>query len=311
MVTREDLQMQSYDRITMLKVVIWRPKGNIRAILQLSHGMVEHIERYREFANFLAEHGIMVVGSDHLGHGGSISSVLKKGYFCKDNPSETVVDDLYKITKGIRKMYPDIPYFIFGHSMGSFIVRNYITKYGEGLSGAIICGTGDIPNFKAIPGLLLIKILTLFKGERYRSRFITNMALGDNNKHFSDPDVGEKWLTKDPEIAKAYMEDPRCGFIFTLNGYRTLMESIIKNNSTKRRLCTPEDLPLLIISGADCPLGEFGEGIKRVYRKYKQAGIKDITWKLYENDRHEILNETDRDVVYNDILGWINKKIKQ
>ncbi len=310
MAIREDLKMQSYDRITMLKVVIWKPEGEVRAILQISHGMVEHIERYVEFASFLADHGILVVGSDHLGHGGSISSTLKKGYFCKNDPSEVVVDDLYKITKGIKRMYPDTPYFIFGHSMGSFIVRNYITKYGEDLSGAIICGTGDIPNIKAVPGLMLIKLMTLFKGDRYRSRFINDMAIGDNNKHFKDSPYGESWLTKDQAVVEEYISDPRCGFIFTLNGYRTLMESIIKNNNTKRRLHTPEDLPLLIISGADCPLGDFGEGIKRVYRKYKQAGIKDITWKLYENDRHEILNETDRDVVYNDILGWINKKLK-
>ena len=311
MARREDLQMQSNDKITMLKVVLWKPEGEIRAILQISHGMVEHIERYSEFAAFLADNGIMVVGSDHLGHGESLSARLKKGYFCEKDPSGVVVDDLYKITKGIRKMYPNIPYFIFGHSMGSFIVRNYITEYGEDLAGAIICGTGDIPNFKAKSGLLLIKILTLFKGSKYRSKFINNMALGNNNKHFTEPKFGERWLTKDEEKVREYMEDPKCGFIFTLNGYRTLMESIIKNNKTSKRLCTPEDLPLLIISGADCPLGEFGEGIKRVYKKYKKAGIKDITWKLYENDRHEILNETDRDVVYNDILGWINKKIKQ
>ena len=309
MSTREELKMQSNDRRTMLKVVLWKPDKQIRAILQLSHGMAEHIERYSEFAKFLADKGILVVGSDHLGHGESLSASYKKGYFNENDPSEMLVEDLYKITKGMRKLYPGVPYFIFGHSMGSFIVRNYITEHGEDLSGAIICGTADVPNFKAKSALLLIKIMSRFKGSRYRSRYINDMAVGDYNKHFEGSEYGNSWLTKDQKIVEEYKADPKCGFIFTLNGYRALMESIIKNNKTSRRLRTPEDLPLLIISGADCPLGDFGEGIRRVYKKYKQAGIKDITWKLYENDRHEILNETDRDVVFNDILGWINTKI--
>ena len=310
MADREDLRIRSNDGQTPLKVVLWKPSGDIRAILQLSHGMVEHIERYGEFAAFMADHGILVVGSDHLGHGGSVTSEDKRGYFCEKDPSEVVVDDLYKIGNAVRRDYPDLPYFILGHSMGSFIVRNYITKYGAGLSGAIICGSGDIPNGTAKSGLLLIKFLELFKGGKGHSKIIDGMTIGKNDKYFKDSEY-KSWLSKNQPNVDAYHADPNCGFFFTLNGYQTLMESIVKNNDDARRARTPKELPLFIISGADCCLGEFGKGLRKIYDKYKVLGIKDIAWKLYENDRHEILNETDRDVVYNDILAWINKKTER
>ncbi|MBE6014683.1 MAG: alpha/beta hydrolase [Lachnospiraceae bacterium] len=308
MSTRRDLKVASNDGVTSLKVVVWQPEGDIRAILQLSHGMVEHIERYTEFGEFLADKGILVVGNDHLGHGESIVSKDKLGYFCDNNPSEVLVDDLHKIGEEIRKEYPGIPYFIFGHSMGSFIVRNYIAKYGEGLKGAVICGTGDLPNSKIKPGLALIKTIKCFKGKMYLSKFVDSLVIGDNDKYFKDSEY-KSWLSKDEEKVKKYYADPLCGYMFTLNGYQTLVELIIKNNDAARRARVPKDLPLLIVSGDECCLGEFGKGVKRVYEKYKAAGIKDVTCRLYQHDRHEILNETDRDVVFADIYDWINSKL--
>lgn len=309
MATRTDMKVPSNDGVTQLKVVVWKPDGNIKAIVQLSHGMVEHIERYTEFALYLADREILVVGSDHLGHGESLTSEDKLGFICDNNPAEVLMDDLHSIGEVIRKEYPNLPYFLFGHSMGSFIVRNYITKYGDELAGAIICGSGDIPNGKAKSGRALINFLKIFRGKMARSKFIDGMVIGNNDKYFKDSEH-PSWLTKETSIAQAYYADPKCGYLFTLNGYKTLMDCIIMNNDASRTARIPKDLPLFIISGKDCCLGEFGKGLRRIYDKYKAAGMKDIAWKLYENDRHEILNETDRDIVYNDILVWINKKLR-
>lgn len=308
MVNHKEFSIQSADGVTPLHIEVWEPEGELKGILQLSHGMVEHIKRYDGFARFMAENGYLVVGNDHIGHGRSVVSEDKLGYFCENNPSKVVVEDLNNIRKEIQKEHPDTPYFLLGHSMGSFIVRNYITKYAKGLKGTIIMGTGLMPNGKVKPGLALVKFLTMIKGPMHRSNFVNGMVIGNNNKAFAGSPDGEAWITKDKQKADEYYSDPLCTFIFTLNGFRALFESIIKNNMPERLAKIPRDMPVLFTSGADCCLGEYGKGVTKLSNIYKEMGMKDVSLKLYETDRHEILNETDRDVVYADILSWINSK---
>ncbi len=303
-----EFSFTSNDGITPIHVEVWEPEGEITEILQISHGMVEHIKRYNDFATYMADKGVLVVGNDHLGHGRSVVSQDKLGYFCEDNPSKVVVEDLNSIRKIIQNEYPDKPYFLMGHSMGSFIVRNYITRYAKGLAGTIIMGTGLMPNAKVKPGLALVRLLTMIKGPMHRSNFVNSMVIGSNNKIFKDSPDGDAWITKDREKAKAYYSDPLCTFVFTLNGFRALLESIIKNNMPKRLEKIPREMPVLFTSGADCCLGEFGKGVTKLYNMYKDMGMKDVSIKLYETDRHEILNETDRDVVYKDLLDWVKSK---
>ena len=303
-----EFSFTSNDGITPIHVEVWEPEGEITEILQISHGMVEHIKRYNDFATYMADHGVLVVGNDHLGHGRSVVSQDKLGYFCEDNPSKVVVEDLNQIRKIIQNEYPDKPYFLMGHSMGSFIARNYITRYAKGLSGTIIMGTGKLPNSKVKPGLALVRLLTMIKGSMYRSNFVNGMVIGNNNKYFKDSPDGEAWITKDKEKANKYYSDPLCTFVFTLNGFRMLLESIIKNNMPDRLAKIPREMPVLFTSGADCCLGEFGKGVTSLCNMYKDMGMKDVSIKLYETDRHEILNETDRDVVYKDLLDWVKSK---
>lgn len=306
---RKEYTIKSHDGKTNLRVVVWKPDGEIKAIAQLSHGMVEHINRYDEFARYLNDKGYLVVGSDHLGHGWSVESEEKLGYFCEKNADWVVVDDLNSIREMIQKDYPNLPYFILGHSMGSLIVRNYITKYSEGLAGAVIIGTGIIPNGKLKAGLAFVRFLTKLHGPMYRSNVANNMVIGANDKKFLNTPEYPSWMSKNNDSVNEFNADPRCGYIFTLNGFETLLNLALNNNNPEYLARIPKTLPLFIVSGADCCLGEFGKGVKKVYEIYKNLGIEDITWKLYENDRHEILNEPDRDIVYKDILSWMNIRI--
>lgn len=296
---------KSKDEITNINAIKWIPDGNIKAVLQISHGMKEFIERYDEFAIFMAHKGYLVTGNDHLGHGDSITTKKKWGYFCKDAGSDVLIEDLHELRNIIQKEYKDAPYFMLGHSMGSFILRKYITKYGQGLSGVIIMGTGIMPNIVLRFGKCLAKFMSLFKGWYYRSEFLNEISMGNYDEKFKDPRKKGRWMTKEVDILDSYNHDPRCNYIFTLNGYYNLFDLIYYNNQHQNLKLIPKTLPVFIMSGEQDPVGNMGKNIKELYKQYKQLGIEDVTWKLYEDDRHEILNETDRINVFNDIQNWI------
>jgi len=302
----------SNDGKTAIHAVKFTPdSGEYKAILQITHGMVEFIERYATFAEYLTANGYMVVGHDHLGHGQSVESKEDWGYFCEGNPSDIVVADIHKLRTLTQEENPEVPYFMLGHSMGSFMLRKYLAFHNENLRGAIIMGTGFIPGNMTNLALKLTGIVAKFRGSKYRSKLIQSFAFGADYKGFDM--TGEKpedsWLTKDVDIVNQYYNEPRCTYMFTVNGYKGLFEAVNFSCDPENAARLPKKLPLFIVSGEQDPVGGLGKGVMQVYDMYKDAGIQDLTYKLYENDRHEILNETDKQVVFDDILAWMNVRI--
>lgn len=302
----------SNDGKTAVHAVKWTPDtGEYNAILQITHGMVEFIERYIPFAEFLTTKGYMVVGHDHIGHGQSVASQDDWGYFCEGSPSDILVEDMHKLRTMIQEDNPKVPYFMLGHSMGSFMLRKYLAVHNEKLRGAIIMGTGFIPENMTKLALMLTSVVAKLRGERHRSKLIQSLAFGADYKGFdmTGENPEDSWLTKDVDIVNTYYNEPRCTYMFTVNGYKGLFEAVNYSCNPENAAKIPKKLPLFIVSGEQDPVGGLGKGVKDVYDMYKAADMLDLTYKLYENDRHEILNEIDKQVVFEDLLAWMNVRI--
>ncbi len=302
---KSDFYYKSQDRQTSIHAIAWQPSGRVRAVLQICHGMVEYIDRYDDFARYLAEYGFYVVGNDHLGHGDSVVSDDRHGFFANPGGNECVIGDIHNLRKMTIEKFPDVPYFMLGHSMGSFLLRQYVESYGRGLTGAIIMGTGSQPGLTLKMGKFLCRLIALFRGWGFRSRMIDNMAFGSYNKAFEPARTPNDWLSKDTEKVDAYCAHPWCSFKFTVNGYFTLFRAVQAAQDKRRIAKIPKKLPLLVVSGDRDPVGANGKGVAQAYQLYKDAKIEDVEMRLYEGDRHEILNETDRDSVYADLLWWM------
>lgn len=300
---KKEFYFPSKDGVTQIHAMEWIPEGEVLAVLQIVHGMVEHIARYDEFAAYLAERGIYVVGHSHLGHGKSMTGPEKMGYFHAPNGNECVIGDIHELRKITQMKYPEAPYFMMGHSMGSFLIRQYLGANSEGLSGAIIMGTGDQPDIAMSGGKLVCKIIAAFKGWEYKSRFVNSLAIGGFEK-----ELGNAWLSKNEENVKRYVEDPFCGFVFTLNAFYHMFDGMAKMNAQEKSGNVPKELPIFFVAGNEDPVGANGKGVSAVYQRYLTKGAKNAQMKLYEGDRHEILNELDRAVVYEDLLSWLMDK---
>lgn len=307
----KEFSFRSSDGNTRIHAVAWTPEdGEFKAILQIAHGMVEYIERYLPFAQFLTENGFMVVGNDHLGHGESITSQEDWGFFREKNPSDALVEDMNRLRMIVQKRYPDVPYFMFGHSMGSYMLRKYLAKYSEGLAGAIICGTGYIPKVVSKAGLAVIQALRMLHGWRYRSTVVRDMTYSKPYQKFdlTGTDRENSWLTRDTQIIEKYYKDPKCSFVFTLNGYKGLLEAVSYSCRQENVDKIPNSLPIFLVSGEDDPVGDLGEGVRKVFHMFEKSGKWDLECKLYPKFRHEILNEIGREKVYEDILDWMKKR---
>lgn len=278
--------------------------ANVKGVVQIAHGMAEHSNRYAAFAKALAENGYAVFINDHLGHGKSVASKDDLGYF-GEGGYDNLVKDMKQLTEIAKKEYPDLPYFIFGHSMGSFLAREYAARYGHQIDGAIFCGTAG-PNPAASIGITLAKHFEKSKGDHVRSGFLNSMAFGSYNKR-TEKRTEFDWLTKDTAVVDKYIADELCGYCFTANGFEGLF-SVLKQVSSKLWFNTvPKELPILLIAGAEDPVGAYGKGVKQVFDQLKETGHSNVLMKLYANDRHEILNETDKEQVMADIIEWIDK----
>lgn len=302
---RIDFTYDSRDEVSKLHAVRWEPDDpEVRGVVQIVHGMCEHVDRYEDFASFLTDKGFVVTAEDHLGHGKSIKDD-KKGYFCKMDPATVVVRDVHRLKKMTEEMYRGKPYFIIGHSMGSFILRNYLFKYGKGISGAIIMGTG----MPTKPEVILLKTLAsigcLFGHAARPSKFIYALAMGSYNKKIKDPRTPVDWLTKVDSVVDAYIEDPLCGFVFPCNGFKTMGELILRLHKKSNIEKMPITLRVLFTSGKEDPVGNYGTAPMSVYKEFLNVGMQKVKIKLYEGDRHEILNETDKETVYEDIYNWL------
>lgn len=306
---KQEFYFPSTDGQTTIHASEWIPEGTVRAVLQISHGMVEYIGRYDRFAQYLNEHGFYVVGNDHLGHGESVVSDEKLGYFKHPDGNECVIADLHRLRQITEEKYPGVPYFMLGHSMGSFLIRQYMMLHGQGLAGVIVMGTGSQPEMVLKAGKVICRMIAGFRGWQHRSQLVNIMAFASNNQKFRPARTHMDWLTKDTEIVDAYLKNPWCTYTFTLNGFYQMFRGIqfVQKEENVRRI--PKELPLLVVSGADDPVGGFGKGVQAVYDGFLAAGLKDVEMVLYDEDRHEILNETDYEMVYGDLHAWLEKQM--
>jgi len=306
--SRKDLNIPSKDGVHRLHVVLWEPVGEPKAVVQISHGMVEMIDRYEDFALFLNRHGYAVIGNDHLGHGQTAGNDADLGYFCPRNMSATVVADLHRVTKCAKKKYKNKPYFLLGHSMGSFMARRYLMTYGMELDGAVICGTGSQSLLTLAAGTVVANAIRLFLSDRYRSRLLEWNAFGSYLKRIPNARTKSDWMTRDTKIVDYCKSNKYCSFDFTINGYRTLFEVLFFIQKKQNIDRIPKELPLFFIAGGQDPVGHYGKDVRNVSSSYEKAGVEDVSLKIYQEDRHEVLNELDRDQVYTDVLAWLDSK---
>lgn len=308
---KDEFYFPSKDGNTEIHTIEWKPEGEVKAILQLSHGMVEYINRYDEFADFLCRQGYYVVGNDHLGHGKSIQSKTEYGFFNEKYGNACVLGDMHTLRQRTVKKYPKVPYFMLGQSMGAALLRQYVQMYGNGLSGVIILGVASDKNRATLRlAKRLCCMMATFKGWHYRSKFIDQLVLGSFNKGYKPARTRADWITTDTERMDAYVADPLCSFVFTVNAYYHMFCGMLKIQKKESAFMIPKTLPILIACGSDDPVGDFGKGVRKIYERYKAAGIQDVTLRLYAGDRHELLNETDRQQVHVDLLEWLESKME-
>lgn len=313
MAKRTDFTFLSSNGHSNVHAVKWLPEdGQYCAIVQISHGMVECIDRYEEFAKYLTSQGFMVVGQDFVGHGRSVKSPEEFGYFGTKHPSDVLVKDIHKLRKMIQKENPQTPYFMLAHSMGSYMLRKYLGRYSKNLSGAVIVGTGGVYSWQAMICLAVTKLLICFKGDRYRSRLVEQLTYTAPYRKYdlAGKNAENSWLSKDVENVREYYSKEECTFLFTLNAYQGLFEAVYYDGIFRNVQKISKDLPVLFLSGKDDPVGDFGKGVIRVYRMYQRAGIRNVKCVLYPNDRHEVLNETDKHKVYKRISAWLKECVK-
>ncbi len=305
----------SADGRTTIKGMQWEPEENVRGVLQITHGMVEYIERYRDFAEWLCKKGYVVFGHDHIGHGDSVDSPSDWGIMHTDDPSGTMTEDMYQDYVRGKKNWPNVPYFMLGHSMGSYLLRRLLSEHAKdlrGLDGAVIMGTGATPSGTLKAGLAFMKIMAKFKGWDYKSPLIAKLQYDGNYKEFNldGSEPAKSWLSKNIDNVIRYYKDPKCTYMFSLNGYRGLAETVIYDNDMQNVKKTPVDLPLFLVSGEKDPVGGLGDGVRTVFERYKNAGVRDVSIKLYPTLRHEILNEKEHMDVYEDIENWMETRSK-
>ncbi len=290
----------------------WAPKSDndVKAIFQIAHGMAEHGERYEDFAKFLCENGYAVYANDHIGHGKSVATDDDLGYFGERDGWLGFVNDAKLLTDLAKGEYPDKPVIVFGHSMGSFIARSYCEKFGGDLAGAVFCGTSGT-NPAAGVAIKLADVIAKIKGSRYRSEFINKLAFGAFNKKIEKPRTPFDWLSRDNAQVDKYIADKYCGFLFTAVGYRDMSTVLVSVSGKSWYANLPFVLPVLLISGEMDPVGGYGKGIRQVFRDLKSSGHKNVVMKLYKNDRHEILNELDKEDIYKDVVDWADKLLSE
>ena len=285
------------------------PDGQVRAVVQIMHGIAEHISRYDDFMAFLASNGFVAVGTDHLGHGQSIEKPEQMGFFAEKNGWDYIIKDEEILRLAMKQTYPNVPFVLFGHSMGSFMARTHIIRYPGGFDAAIISGTGNQGAALVNSGLFMGNLVTALKGAHHYSKFLNNLAFGSYNKIYENPRTEYDWLTRDTEVVDKYIADPLCGFIPTCSLFRDMMTGVKFITNVNNLKSMKKDMPVYFMSGDKDPVGECGKGVKLAYENFKKAGMKDVSIKLYKDGRHEMLNEINKAEVYADILAWINSRI--
>lgn len=313
-VTRQETSTLSSDDHSWLRVMVWLPPADYtrRGVVQLVHGMAEHIERYDDFACFLAGLGYLVFGHDHIGHGKSVTDSNELGHMPLEGGKDILIEDVNRVQLAVLRVcgaWDDMPRFIFGHSMGSYVTRAYIARYASGLSGAVLCGTGNQPRLVARAGNVLARFIGSIKGADAHSRLLDHLCVGMFASAVEDARTDCDWISTDPEVVDAYRADPLAGFMFSLGGYATLTDLVAEVVSPASAAAVPTTLPLLFIAGAEDPVGSWGADVKKAAALYKDQGVTNVRTIIYPGMRHEILNEPRHEDVYSDVETWFTERV--
>ena len=306
---KRDFYFISVNGKNKIHAIEWLPEGPVRACVQLVHGVSEYIDRYDNYAKFLTAHGIAVVGNDHLGHGKSVDSNDELGWFGEKNGWNLVLEDLKKLHMQQKANHPDVPFFLFGHSMGSFLARNYSINYPHDFDGVILSGTTWQPGYMCLAGLFLAKLEIRLHGTKYKSELLRKIAFGSYLNHIPDAKTESDWLSRDDDVVNAYCEDSLCGYTSTAAMMRDMMKGLNFVRKKKNIKKMSPRTPVFILSGAEDPVGAWSKGIKKIEKVFRSCGIAHLDVKLYDGARHEILNEINREEVYADILAWIENNL--
>lgn len=290
-----------------INVISWIPESTVKGVLIIVHGMAEYANRYDEFARFMARNQYAVYAHDQRGHGYTLQN-SKVGFFAKKDGWELVLSDLHKLVKLTQEKHPELPTILFGHSMGSLLARTYAIDYGKFINRLVIAGTATDPGFKSTLGLGLAKALSFLVKPHSSSYLLTLLTFAGANKTYKNRRTKFDFLSRDPEVVDRYKNDPLCGFNCSNSFYVDMLTGVKYVNRDQNVRKIPSSLPILMISGDDDPIGDYGKGVEKVYRQLKANGSADVTLKLYPGARHELVNETNRKEVYEDVLNWMNKR---
>ena len=302
---KNEFTYPSHDGKTPIHAVIWRPEGEVRAVLQISHGVAEYALRYEPFAAFLTEHGFAVAANDHIGHGQSLAEGAPRLYFGPKGSWQTVVDDLYTLRCHCGKEFPGVPYALLGHSMGSFLTRTYLIDHPGTVDGAILSGTGQEPAPLVAFGKLLAGLECRRLGYDGVSPLVDRLSLGAYNRRFRPNRTSADWLSRDEEQVDAYLADPLCSHKSSVSMFRDMMGGLQYIARRENLARMDPDTPVYFFSGDQDPVGGMGKGVRKVYAMFQAAGCRDVTLKLYPGGRHEMFNELDRQQVFDDLLAWL------
>ncbi|MCD7755776.1 MAG: alpha/beta hydrolase [Firmicutes bacterium] len=285
----------------------WTPDGDVKAIVQIVHGIAEYAQRYDHFANYLNGFGILVVAEDHMGHGKSMETGTR-GYFA--GGWFAAVEDICQLYRMTREEFPDVPYVLFGHSMGSFLARTILIRHPEmALSAAILCGTGWMPAPVLQAGRAAGAQICKKNGEREPSEFMQSLAFGSYNRKVEHPRTAYDWLNRDNRAVDAYLADPACGFTASAGLLRDMLGGMLYNQEQKNLARMNPALPVFFIAGGDDPVGSYGKGVRRTAEAFRKAGMRDVSVRIYPLCRHEILNEINKQEIYEDVVQWLEKYV--
>lgn len=285
------------------------PDVQPRAIVQIAHGIAEHVDRYSEFMEFLAAHGYLVVANDHLGHGKSVRKNEPLGFFAPEDGWSYVVGDMERLHDRMHKEYPQLPYVLFGHSMGSFLTRTFLIKHPDKYDAVILSGTGHQVKPLVLSGYAMASSAVRLYGPAKVGKTLNDVAFGSYTKGIENYRTEFDWLSRDEAQVDKYIADPLCGFVPTVSLFRDMMGGIKFVTDKKNINTMSKTQPVYFMSGDRDPVGDNGAGVERAYKAFCDAGLHDVMIRLYPGGRHEMLNEINKADVYRDILTWLEEKV--
>ncbi len=308
-IEKKDIHYKSADGKNTVYAVMYLPKETPICVLQISHGLCEYMGRYDHFARFLAQNGVAVCGNDHLGHGYTAVTEQDYGYFGVRGARNFILQDVKHMSDFSSEAFPNIPHVLLGHSMGSFFARAFAVQWPQSIDGLILSGTsGNIPLLGF--GLQMARILEKKYGPRYRSKSLQRLTFGRYLAQIPKANTRYDWVSSETEVVHQYVLDSKCNFMFTVNGYYELFSILQDVSGSTWAANMPKNLPIFLFSGEEDPVGNYGKGVHQVENWLKDAGVGPLICRMYPKGRHEMLNEKDKEIVYNDVLIFLRKIVK-